>query len=74
MHKRETYDKHHTVISLILLDFDFFTTEDYPAYQGEYHQSYHIRNDAHVKDIVSPYLEMHFIELEKIHYSHIFHM
>ena len=71
LHKKETYDKLHKVISLILLDFDFFTKLDYPAYEGEYHQSYHIRNNAHLEDILSPQLEMHFIELEKIHYSHI---
>lgn len=70
LHKKETYDKLHKVISLVLLDFDFFTLEDYPLYKDEYHQSYHIRNDNHRDDILSP-LEMHFIELEKIQYSDI---
>lgn len=59
------------VISLILLDFDFFTKDKYKNYEGEYHQSYHIRNDKHLNDILSPQLEMHFIELEKLHYSDI---
>ena len=71
LQKQESYDKLHKVISLILLDFDFFTEEDYEAYKGEYHQSYHIRNDNHLNDILSPQLEMHFIELEKIQYSDI---
>ena len=71
LQKQESYDKLHKVISLILMDFDFFTEEDYETYKGEYHQSYHIRNDNHLKDILSPQLEMHFIELEKIQYSDI---
>lgn len=71
LHKQETYDKLNKVISLILLDFDFFTEKEYKEYKGEYHQSYHIRNDNHLNDILSPQLEMHFIELEKIQYSDI---
>lgn len=71
LQKKESYSKLNKVISLILLDFDFFTQTNYKDYEGEYHQSYHIRNDKHLNDILSPQLEMHFIELEKLHYSDI---
>lgn len=71
LHKKDTYDQLNKVISLILLDFDFFTKDKSKNYEGEYHQSYHIRDDKHLNDILSPQLEMHFIELEKLHYSDI---
>ena len=71
LHKTETYDKLHKVISLVLLDFNFFIEKDYSQYKGEFHQTYHIRNDAHLQDILTPQLDMHFIELEKLKYSDI---
>lgn len=66
LQKKESYDKLNKVISIILMDFEFFE-----QYKDEFHQLYHIKNDGHPKDILTDHLEMHFIELEKIHYSDI---
>ena len=66
LQKKESYDKLNKVISIILMDFDFFE-----QYKAEFHQLYHITNDVHPQDRLIDHFEMHFIELEKIHYSDI---
>ena len=66
LQKKESYDKLNKVISIILMDFDFFE-----QYESEFHQLYHITNDAHPQDRLIDHFEMHFIELDKLHYSDI---
>ncbi len=66
LQKKESYDKLNKVISIILMDFDFFE-----QYEAEFHHLYHITNDVHPQDRLVDHFEMHFIELEKIHYSDI---
>ena len=66
LQKKESYDKLDKVISIILMDFDFFD-----QYKDEFHQRYHLTNDSHPHDRLTDHFEMHFIELEKIHYSDI---
>ena len=66
LQKKESYDKLNKVISIILMDFDFFE-----QYETEFHQLYHITNDIHPQDRLIDHFEMHFIELEKINYFDI---
>lgn len=65
LQKGSAYDTLHPVISLILMDFNYFKN-----YQ-ECHQSYHICNDVHKNDVLTPQFNMHFIELEKITFTDI---
>lgn len=57
------YDKFHPLISIILLDFDIFNYKDF-------HNQYHITNDKS-HDILTNQMELHFIELKKVHISDI---
>ena len=66
LQKKESYDKLNKVISIILMDFDYFE-----QYEIEFHQLYHITNVSHPQDRLTDHFEMHFIELNKIHYSDI---
>ena len=64
LEKGDVYANLRPVITINLLDFDQF-----PQYQT-YINTYHITNDV-THDILTNHLEMHFIELKKIHISDI---
>ena len=66
LQNKESYAKLNKVISIILMDFDFFE-----HYKAEFHQLYQITNEVHPQDRLTEHFEMHFIELEKIHYADI---
>lgn len=59
----DSYGKLNPLISIILLDFNIFSYNDF-------HNSYHILNDK-THDILTTQMELHFIELKKVHFSDI---